>query len=151
MTPAERQARYRARHPEKIAAYKASEAKRESDAKYRATRAERIRASSAKYKQGPKYLPLYIRTHLRRKYSMTVQEYNEMLSAQGGVCKICGLKCDRKYKDERRKTFPLCVDHDHKTGKVRGLLCNKCNVGLALFKENKMNLAKAISYLGEPS
>lgn len=55
---------------------------------------------------------------LRRKYGITLAQYNRMLKAQGGVCKLCG---------RPPKKLPLAVDHDHATKRVRGLLCFTCN------------------------
>lgn len=62
---------------------------------------------------------------LRRKYKLTLDEYEAMLQAQGGVCAIC------KGEQQGERTRHLFVDHDHTTGKVRGLLCRKCNTMLA--------------------
>jgi adenine-specific DNA methylase len=81
--------------------------------------------------------------HLRRranlkKHGVTADVYDAMLVAQGGVCAICG------RAPERRR---LSIDHDHKTGKVRGLLCDKCNPALGSFEEDVGRLARAIQYL----
>lgn len=58
--------------------------------------------------------------HLRRKYGITEEQYEELLHQQGGSCGVCG---------KHESTFPvrLAVDHNHRTGEVRGLLCNYCN------------------------
>jgi hypothetical protein len=75
----------------------------------------------------------------RNKYGLTVGEYELMFAEQGGTCKIChgtGLKNKR-----------LSIDHDHKTGKVRGLLCHGCNVMIGLAKENPAHLHAAVDYL----
>lgn len=73
---------------------------------------------------------------LKRKYNITVEEYNSMMHLQENKCAICG---DMSEK--------LCVDHDHKTGKVRGLLCSNCNTSLGKFKDSIQILKNAISYL----
>lgn len=65
---------------------------------------------------------------LRNKYSMTVENYNKLLAQQGGKCAIC-----RKHQSEFK--YPLHVDHDHQTGRVRGLLCCGCNTGLGHFEK----------------
>ena len=74
---------------------------------------------------------------LRRKYGITEAEYNEMLVSQKGVCKLCGksesIKSDTPR--QRGKERKLAVDHDHKTGKVRGLLCYRCNLDLGLYEK----------------
>lgn len=67
----------------------------------------------------------------------TVEQYEELLVAQGGVCAICLEDCVKS----------LAVDHDHKTKTVRGLLCMKCNTALGAFKEDPSLLEKAIAYL----
>lgn len=60
-----------------------------------------------------------------------------MKNSQGGVCAIC------ECPDKKR----LSVDHDHQTGKIRGLLCANCNLALGNFKDDPDRLAKAIVYL----
>ena len=59
---------------------------------------------------------------MQRTYGLHPEDYRKMLSEQGGVCKICGLS---NYRDKREAR--LCVDHNHTTGRVRGLLCYGCN------------------------
>lgn len=76
---------------------------------------------------------------LRFNYGITLKQYDEMLKQQNEVCVICSeVNLNGKL---------LCVDHDHKTGKVRGLLCDSCNHVLGMGKENVDRLAKAILYL----
>lgn len=88
--------------------------------------------------------PLYNRNyHLVSTYKLTLGSYNEMLTQQNGCCAICG-----RHQSEFKKS--LGVDHNHITGKVRGLLCNNCNrsLGLLLVDEQGITLlASAISYL----
>lgn len=74
--------------------------------------------------------------HLRRKYGITLEQYKEMVMKQDSKCSICNQCVDK-----------LTVDHDHSNGKVRGLLCNACNVGLGNFRDNTSYLRKAIDYL----
>jgi hypothetical protein len=64
---------------------------------------------------------------LKVNYSLSLAEYNSILLKQNGVCKICGIAPNEKR---------LYVDHDHKTGKIRGLLCTKCNFGIGLFADD---------------
>jgi len=78
---------------------------------------------------------------IRRQYGITLAQYDDMLEQQDYKCAICG----NEDEVEGRK---LAVDHCHTTGKVRGLLCGKCNRGLGLFYDNKALLEKAIKYLG---
>ncbi len=82
------------------------------------------------------------RTELKNNYGMTEDDYNFILEAQQGVCKICGTdRADRRT--ERR----FAIDHCHKTGKIRGLLCNTCNRALGLFKDSTSSLVNALNYL----
>ncbi len=74
----------------------------------------------------------------KRRYSMTYADYYRMLEEQGGGCAICG------YVPRKRR---LSVDHDHKTGQIRGLLCVSCNRGLPWFADSPENLAQASEYL----
>ena len=75
---------------------------------------------------------------LQLKYDITQEEYARMYEEQGGRCKICGAKKD-----------VLHVDHCHTTGKVRGLLCRHCNVGIGQMRDNVEILRSAITYLQE--
>ena len=75
--------------------------------------------------------------NLENKYGITIKEYNTLLDAQDGVCAIC-------FGVEKNK---LCVDHDHDTGEVRGLLCSKCNRGIGLLGDKVDALQRAIDYL----
>lgn len=82
--------------------------------------------------------------HFRSKFGITLGDYGDMLVAQGGTCAIC--KC--KETATRNGTVKaLAVDHDHKTGKVRGLLCCDCNQAIGKLKENTESLRAAIRYL----
>lgn len=81
---------------------------------------------------------------LRRTYGLTMQTFGEMLVAQGGVCGICKLPPE---PTKAGRPMRLCVDHNHKTGKIRGLLCIKCNVFIGSARESKEILNRAISYL----
>lgn len=78
------------------------------------------------------------RGHLRRKFGITLDEYNALLKKQNGVCAIC-------YRPEIGKE--LSVDHCHKTGRVRGLLCAQCNQAIGMFGESVKVLTNAIEYI----
>ena len=86
---------------------------------------------------------------LKKLYGITVEDYYKMLSRQGGVCAICKSKTpsNRVYKYTKQENF--FVDHCHKTGKVRGLLCQKCNTGIGLFNDEITRLRSAADYLEE--
>ena len=79
---------------------------------------------------------------LLEKYGITLEDYEVMLENQNHTCKICGT-------DAPRGVGAWKVDHCHTTGNVRGLLCNNCNVGLGLFKDDPAVLASAIKYLND--
>jgi hypothetical protein len=76
---------------------------------------------------------------------MGLEEYTDLLAKQGGGCAICGATKGNKG------TKRLCVDHDHKTGKVRGLLCGNCNFMLGYSKDKVSNLRRGIQYLERAS
>ena len=75
---------------------------------------------------------------LQKKYNITEEIYNKILLAQNGVCSIC-------HNHQRYKH--LAVDHDHKTGQVRGLLCENCNRGLGRFFDSHLRLRRAADYI----
>ena len=77
--------------------------------------------------------------NLRRAHGISLDEYRDMLAAQGGKCAICG-------GDEEVKKR-LVVDHDHGSGEVRGLLCSHCNLVLGYSRDNPAALWKAAAYL----
>jgi len=79
-------------------------------------------------------------SHYKRKYGLTKEEVIGMMEERNGKCDICG-------KKSNHSSGLLCVDHDHKTGKVRGLLCYDCNTFLGNAKDNINNLKNAINYL----
>ncbi|WP_371872188.1 endonuclease VII domain-containing protein [Phytohabitans houttuyneae] len=81
------------------------------------------------------------RSYLRRKYGMTEADYDALLEAQGGLCAICG----GPPGDSRG--FRPHIDHCHKTGRVRGILCNLCNQGLGGLRDDPEILRSAIAYL----
>lgn len=83
----------------------------------------------------------YWRQHLQRKYKMTVEDYDDLLEEQEGKCGICGTT------DPGTSKTRFSVDHDHRTRKVRGLLCSKCNIALGGLGDTIERLEKAVAYL----
>lgn len=75
-----------------------------------------------------------------RKFNITLDDYNKMFMEQEGCCAICS-----KHQSEFDKA--LAIDHDHKTGEVRGLLCMHCNTALGKFYDKEDNLIRAVEYL----
>lgn len=78
---------------------------------------------------------IYRSIWLKKTYGITADEYDNMLADQGGCCKLC-----RRAPGKR----PLDVDHDHATGKVRGLLCNQCNRTLVMI--DRLGIQPFIDY-----
>jgi len=105
--------------------------------------------SKAYYKNNPnrqKSDPKHQRkSSLKRLYNIQPADYDKLLGQQNGLCAICGQPETRKNR--YGGICKLHIDHDHKTKKIRGLLCGKCNSALGLFKDNKKLLKKAIKYL----
>lgn len=85
---------------------------------------------------------------LREKFNITLDDYIKMLDEQNGCCKIC--KNPETAKNVKYgNTMMLAVDHNHQTGKVRGLLCSRCNPALGAFNDSIETLKLAIKYLEE--
>ena len=78
----------------------------------------------------------------KRKYGITTKQFDAMVELQNNRCTICNIE----FTTESKNTVPH-IDHDHKSDKVRSLLCGHCNVGLGAFKDNTTLLLNAISYL----
>ena len=78
--------------------------------------------------------------YVARTYGLSLEQHNELYEKQRGCCAICGT-----HASELKRS--LFVDHDHSTGKVRGLLCNGCNSALGYFRDCPENLHAAIAYL----
>lgn len=79
---------------------------------------------------------------LKSHYGISVAEYNAMITAQQGRCAIC-----RVAPDGRRN--PLCIDHDHVTGQIRGLLCSRCNRGLGFLRDDRQAMRALAAYLSK--
>lgn len=86
----------------------------------------------------------YSDKHYKRAYGISVRDVHHMLIEQDFKCAICK---DFGFKMKEDHVSGLNVDHDHKTGKVRALLCHNCNRGLGLFQENQAYLLSAVEYL----
>jgi len=111
--------------------------------RWREANRERHLASKAEYRRrvGPAQHRAW---QLKAKFGLTVEEYDCMLSAQSGVCAICR---SPETMTLRGKLKTLAVDHDHVTGKVRGLLCHACNAALGHMRDNPSTLREAALYL----
>ena len=83
------------------------------------------------------YAARHLRNYLSR-LGLSLKQYEDLLKEQEGKCAIC-----RRHPTRTR----LAVDHCHKTGRVRGLLCNNCNTGLGLLGDQEESVERALSYL----
>lgn len=87
-------------------------------------------------------------SQLRRAYGLSVADYDAMVAQQGGLCAIC----NRPERVTRSgKQIRLAVDHDHETGKVRGLLCMHCNQAIGKMEHRVDLLQQAVAYLTKVS
>lgn len=117
-----------------------AEAESERNKRRRKEQPERHRKADRKWAQNH---PDKVRDrHLRLEFGITLQQYQEILKAQGGGCAICGTK----DPGEGRKNF--CVDHSHVTGEVRGLLCAAHNKMLGFAQDDIRVLCAGVAYLG---
>lgn len=85
--------------------------------------------------------------HLKRHYGLTPEEYTDQLVKRSGKCDICGLQETWPNADFTGEIRNLVVDHDHKTGQIRGLLCSKCNSGIGQLLDSEEIAASAAEYL----
>lgn len=119
-----RESKYRGKNREKLNGYTKDyrvgnlSTVRENEKRYRETNGDRCKVATRKYK-----------------YGLSEDDFQELLAAQDGKCAGCGT------------TEKLCVDHDHETRKVRGLLCRKCNATLGFVNDDPKVLQNLIRYL----
>ena len=101
-----------------------------------------------KHKNDLKYKESRLNTRFKNLYGITLDQYNQMYKEQNGLCAICG-KPELVIHPQSKKVRALGIDHNHQTGKVRGLLCGVHNQMIGLAKENIQIFEKAINYLKE--
>ena len=77
-------------------------------------------------------------SHLKEAYGITIKDYDKLLASQDGKCAICRGGTSKRH---------FAVDHNHKNGNVRGLLCARCNTGLARFMDNISTIRRAVKYM----
>lgn len=120
------------------------------DKKWRSNNKEKFKSycrgwhREAKKKNPESYSLRTRNVYLKNKYGITLEEYNNLVEKQNNVCKIC------KSVDERQSktNLPfLYIDHDHRTGTIRGLICQNCNTLLGFAKDNTDTLRFAFCYL----
>lgn len=93
-------------------------------------------------RQTPEYKNARKHYDLNRRYGLSKEEYNKLLDQFEHRCAICDVEASKLKKG-------LCVDHDHTTGKIRGLLCDRCNRGLGMFQDDIKMLQNATLYLSQ--
>ncbi len=81
---------------------------------------------------------------LKAKYKLSIEEYNKLILSQNNKCLICLVEFTEYKKD---RSGVACVDHCHKTGKVRGLLCHRCNTSLGFLREDTERIWNMIEYI----
>lgn len=86
------------------------------------------------------------KTFIVRTYGITAEDYYNILAAQNNKCAVCE---SEEVNSSRVTSGKLFIDHCHDTGKVRGLLCSKCNHGIGLLNDDTALLQKAIEYLNK--
>ena len=124
-----------------------SKARYEQDAEARREYARQYRKENPDFdKRTPAAKEYNWRQQSMKKYGITVAEYDAMFERQKGLCAICG---QPEAANRDGEAFRLAVDHDHGTGKVRGLLCASCNNGLGRFGDDPERLMAAAAYLLE--
>ena len=106
---------------------------------WRVDNIERFRENQRRMRATPESKRKQREYHLGKKFGLTVERYDEMLAAQGGGCAIC--------RRPPRDDISLHVDHDHETGRVRGLTCFRCNNALGDFNDDRQLLDAASAYL----
>lgn len=100
-------------------------------------------ASNAWHKQRPEWRR---NANLKHNHRITTEEYNALLERQGGNCAACGLADTALHYGKPRS---LAVDHCHQTGKLRGLLCGKCNQALGLLDDSPEKIEALLKYIQE--
>lgn len=103
---------------------------------------EKLRDYRREHRQRPEAKLSKREAAYRRTYGFSVAEYDQMLAEQGGLCAIC--RTDTPNGPSRHY---FLVDHDHQTGKVRGLLCGKCNTILGYLDDDSERAHRLIAYL----
>ena len=83
------------------------------------------------------------KNQIKYKYGITMEEYNTYITNSLGKCPLCSID----YFSTKSRLSQPCIDHDHETHKVRGVICHACNVALGMVRDNKEILEKMITYL----
>ena len=112
--------------------------------RYQQRHPERIKAAGKKWRDAN---PDKERDkHYRRKFGIGIEDYNKLWEEQNGLCAICN-KPETVSTTGNPIPMWLAVDHDHKTNKIRALLCFKCNTTLSYFEKHEQSIEQIIAYL----
>jgi len=138
MTNTEYMREWRARNKEKNAEYQ-----KEYNKEYRKKNVEKLNANNKKWREENKEQDALamLKARLKRKYNLSIEEYETLIESQNNSCKVCGTHAKNNLKGK------LYIDHCHTTGKVRGLLCMKCNSALGLLNDDKELIQNLLDYL----
>ena len=138
MTNTEYMRAWRARNKEKNAEYQ-----KEYNKEYRKKNVEKLSANNKKWREENKEQDalVMLKARLKRKYNLSIDEYKTLIESQNNSCKVCGTHAKNNLKGK------LYIDHCHTTGKVRGLLCMKCNSALGLLNDDKALIQNLLDYL----
>ena len=120
------------------------ECARAKTAAWKAADPERSRESQRRSRE--KRPEVYWAKNLRDHFGITVEQYQQMFDEQHGCCAVCGL-AETEIHPKSNRLRRLAVDHCHDTGRIRGLLCNRCNRAIGLFRDSADVIRGAIAYL----
>ena len=116
---------------------------------YRCKSCDTLARKSFRLKHRERHLKAQRERNWKHKYSIDRQDFEKMWSDQNGLCAIClvALTNIELDNDPKNKSNTACVDHCHSTGKVRALLCARCNKGIGLFDDETEKVKSAYEYL----
>jgi hypothetical protein len=138
---------WRAKNPDAVKAHNRSSYERNKEktkagiARWQRANPHKMKEYRLKQRAKPDFKAKSRCRTLQRKYGITHAEYEALLKAQNGTCALC------PRTETSTKYGVLVVDHDHTSGRVRGLLCDPCNHALGILGDNEAGLLKAISYV----
>lgn len=111
----------------------------ESVKKYKAKHVGKFKKYAEEYRSKPENKDRLKHLNLIRRYRISLDEYQSMYDKQNGLCEVCCTSSERL----------LAVDHNHKTGRIRGLLCSQCNLAIGNSKEDVKILKNMIKYINK--
>ena len=118
--------------------------KKRYNATYKAKHPNTAKQSALRYRSKPEVILHERKRYLKKKYGISFDDYENLFRLQGGVCAVCNRP---ETMSIGRKITNLSVDHDHKTGKVRGLLCFACNTALGQLGESIDRIRSLAAYV----